>query len=99
MWRVVVVLSVAAVALRAQGRVQTPPAAWNDPRTVELVDRAVARRSAQLADTGLADYRALAHGYVTFLAQLGEGYPDPPQVVRADELAVEVYWRAPNQSK
>ena len=50
-------------------------------------------------DTGLADYKATAHGLLTFLAQLGEGYPDPPQVVRADEIAVEVYWRAPNQSK
>jgi len=64
-----------------------------------LVDLAVARRAAQLADTGLADYRATAHGSVTFLAQLGEGFPDPPKVVRTDELAVEVYWRAPNQSK
>ena len=72
---------------------------WNDTSTMRLVDRAIARRSAQLADTGLADYRAVAHGYITFLAQIGEGFPDPPQVVRADELAVEVYWRAPNQSK
>ncbi len=72
---------------------------WNDARTMALVDLAVARRAAQLADTGLADYRATAHGSVTFLAQLGEGFPDPPKVVRTDELAVEVYWRAPNQSK
>ena len=72
---------------------------WNDPRTMALVDRAVARRAAQLADTGLADFRANAHGYVTFLAQMGDGFPDPPKVVRTDELAVEVYWRAPNQSK
>jgi hypothetical protein len=72
---------------------------WNDARTIALVDLAIARRTAQLADTGLADYRADAHGYLTFLAQLGEGFPDPPKVVRADELAVEVFWRAPNQSK
>jgi hypothetical protein len=72
---------------------------WNDSATLHLVDRAIARRTAQLADTGLADYRAVAHGFLTFLAQVGEGFPDPPQVVRADELAVEVYWRAPNQSK
>ncbi|MCX5766155.1 MAG: hypothetical protein NTZ43_02875 [Gemmatimonadetes bacterium] len=72
---------------------------WNDPRTMNLVDRAIARRAAQLADTGLTDYRANAHGFLTFLAQIGEGYPDPPKVVRTDELALEVYWRAPNQSK
>lgn len=66
---------------------------------MSLVDLAIARRSAQLADTGLSDYHATAHGYLTFLAQVGAGYPDPPKVVRTDELAVEVYWRAPNQSK
>ena len=64
-----------------------------------LVDIAIARRAAQLADTGLANFHATAHGSLTFLAQLGKGFPDPPKVVRTDELAVEVYWRAPNQSK
>jgi len=66
---------------------------------MDLVDRAIARRAAQLADTGLANFHATAHGSLTFLAQLGEGFPDPPKVVRTDELAVEVYWRAPNESK
>ncbi|HXD22571.1 MAG TPA: hypothetical protein VN613_04375, partial [Gemmatimonadaceae bacterium] len=72
---------------------------WNDARTMGLVDIAIARRAAQLADTGLANFHATAHGSLTFLAQLGKGFPDPPKVVRTDELAVEVYWRAPNQSK
>ncbi len=74
-------------------------AAWNGAPTLRLVDRAIARRSAQLADTGLADFTAQAHGYVTFLAQVGDGFPDPPRVMKTDELAVEVYWRAPDQSK
>lgn len=74
-------------------------AAWNDASTLRLVDRAIARRTAQLADTGLVDYTARAHGYLTFLAQVGEGFPDPPRVLKTDELAVEVYWRAPDQSK
>jgi hypothetical protein len=72
---------------------------WNDARTMSLVDIAIARRAAQLADTGLANFHATAHGSLTFLVQLGEGFPDPPKVVRTDELAVEVYWRAPNESK
>ena len=72
---------------------------WNDPRTRALVERATARRAEQLADTGLTDYQATAHGYVTFLAQLGEGFPTPPKVIKADELELEVYWRAPNLSK
>ncbi len=73
--------------------------AWNDARTMQLIDRAITRRTRQLADTGLVDYTAVAHGYLTFLAQVGEGFPDPPRVMKTDELAVEVYWRAPDQSK
>jgi hypothetical protein len=80
----------------------TPVAAqqtWNDPRTRALVERATERRARQLADTGLVDYKATAHGYLTFLAQFGEGFPEPPKIVKADELGLEVYWRAPDLSK
>ncbi len=72
---------------------------WNDARTRALVLAAIERRALQLADTGLRDYTARAHGYLTFLAQLGEGFPDPPAVVKSDELMVEVYWGAPDRSK
>src|ERR1700716_2723713 len=72
---------------------------WNDPRTRALVEHATERRALQLADTGLVDYKATAHGYVTFLAQFGEGFPEPPKIVKADELGLEVYWRAPDLSK
>src|SRR4051794_11967921 len=72
---------------------------WNDQRTRALVERATARRAQQLADTGLRDYKAVAHGYVTFLAQVGEGLAEPPKVVKADELVNQVYWLAPNMSK
>ena len=72
---------------------------WNDLRTRELVEHATARRASQIADTALADYKATAHGYVTFLAQFGEGFPEPPKIVKADELGLEVYWRAPDLSK
>jgi hypothetical protein len=72
---------------------------WNDPRSRALVEAATRRRDEQLADTALRDYQATAHGYVAFLAQLGEGFRTPPKVVKADELEDEVYWRAPNLSK
>jgi hypothetical protein len=72
---------------------------WNDARTRALVERATERRARQLADTGLVDYKATAHGYLTFLAQFGEGFPEPPKIVKADELGLEVYWRAPDLSK
>ena len=84
-------LLLAPASLRAQQ--------WNDARARELVERATARRVQQLADTGLKDYKAVAHGYVTFLAQVGEGLAEPPKVVKADELVNEVYWLAPNLSK
>ncbi|MEJ7809065.1 MAG: hypothetical protein WKG32_01485 [Gemmatimonadaceae bacterium] len=74
-------------------------AEWNDGRSRALVERATVRRAEQLADTSLRDYRATAHGYLTFLAQLGEGFTEPPRIVKADELQLEVYWRAPNLSK
>src|SRR6476619_784329 len=88
----VLVMFVAASKLDAQ---QT----WNDPRTRALVERATDRRALQLADTGLVDYKATAHGYVTFLAQFGEGFPEPPKIVKADELGLEVFWKAPDLSK
>jgi len=88
----VIATIISATTLHAQ---QT----WNDPRTRELVERATERRASQIADTALADYKATAHGYVTFLAQFGEGFPEPPKIVKADELGLEVYWRAPDLSK
>lgn len=72
---------------------------WNDERSRQLAQDATARRALQLADTGLVDYSAKAKGFLTFLAQLGEGFTEPPKIIRADELALEIFWRAPNLSK
>lgn len=73
--------------------------AWNDVRSRGLVEQATERRARQIADTLLVSYKAAAHGYLTFLAQVGEGFTEPPKIVKADELSLEVYWRAPNMSK
>jgi hypothetical protein len=91
----------ALVAVVLMPGVAVPPAAqaWNDARVTALVTRATELRARQLADTGLTDYTATAVGSLTFLAQVGEGFPDPPRVVKADQIALEVYWRAPNHSK
>ncbi|HEX5829912.1 MAG TPA: hypothetical protein VFY16_02950, partial [Gemmatimonadaceae bacterium] len=87
-------------ALAAPGGAQAPTAdSTADERARALAERATARRAQQLADTALRDYRATAIGYLTFLAQVGEGFPDPPAVVKADQLAVEIYWKAPNLSR
>jgi len=91
---VIIASAAALLALPADAQ-QT----WNDPRTRGLVERATERRASQLADTALVDYKATAHGYLTFLAQFGEGFTEPPKIVKADELGLEVYWRAPDLSK
>src|SRR5688572_29337271 len=92
-------MAACCIALAALIPATTGAQTWNDSRTLALVGRATERRAQQLADTGLVDYKASARGYLTFLAQLGEGFPDPPKIVKADELALEVYWRAPDLSK
>jgi hypothetical protein len=84
----------AALAQGLRGQQQ-----WNDPRSRALVEAATERRARQLADTALVDYKASAHGYLTFLAQFGEGFTEPPKIVKADELGLEVYWRSPDLSK
>lgn len=89
----------AALLLLGPGAGHAQAQSWNDPRSRALVERATARRAQQLADTGLRDFRAMAHGYVTFLAQVGEGLAEPPKVVKADELMNEVFWKSPNLSK
>ena len=86
-------------AIAAAPRPAIAQRAWNDSTSRGLVQRATDRRARQLADSGLVDYSAQAHGYLTFLSQLGDGFPLPPKVIKADELALEVYWRAPNYSK
>ncbi|HEY5087618.1 MAG TPA: hypothetical protein VII66_09705 [Gemmatimonadaceae bacterium] len=85
------VILIAPVAIAAQG--------WNSPRAESLATHATAVRAAQLADSGLRSYKAEANGYLTFLAQLGKGFPDPPKIVRADQIASDIYWKAPSSSK
>jgi hypothetical protein len=79
-----------------------PPLAaqdWDAPEAIALVRRAVDQRAAVAADSMLLSYRTRAHGFVFFLAQVGEGLTEAPRLVKADELDVEVYWQAPDRSK
>ena len=88
----VVPLLASATAAEAQtGR-------WQDPGADSLVQRATARRGLQLADSTLLSYQADAHGYLAFLAQLGEGVLIPPKVVQSEELALKVSWWQPGNS-
>src|SRR2546428_222618 len=76
-----------------------PAQAWNDQAALALARRAIARRSRAAADTALRDYKAQAHGFLFFLGQFGEGLTEPPRLVKADQLELEVYWKAPGLSK
>lgn len=51
------------------------------------------------ADSGLRDFQARAHGFVFFLGQMGEALAEPPRLIKADQLVLEVYWKAPGASK
>ena len=73
--------------------------AWNSDGALALARRAVLRRSGAVADTSLHDYKAQAHGFLFFLGAFGQGLADPPRLIKADQLELEVYWRAPASSK
>jgi hypothetical protein len=90
-WTIGLLLAAGASPLAAQ--------TWDSPDALALVRRAVAQRAAVEADSVLRSYRTRAHGFVFFLAQVGEGLTEPPRLIKADELDVEVYWQAPNHSK
>ena len=82
--------------------VPTVPAAaqaWNTDSAVALARRAILARGRLTSDTALRDYKAQAHGFLFFLGQFGEGLHEPPRLIKADELALEVYWKAPGLSK
>ncbi len=85
-----------AVALAAAG---AGAQAWDSPQTLDLVHRGITRRNAQIADTALAGYQARATGRLLFLAQLGDTSVLRPRVVKADQIAVDVFWEAPASSK
>lgn len=81
--------------------VTTAPAAgqdrgWNSERVLQLVVRARAARMMP-RDSGLQSYRARAEGHVYFyLDREGTGQRT---LVKADQVAVEFYWRRPHFTK
>ncbi|HEX6746228.1 MAG TPA: hypothetical protein VF092_02855 [Longimicrobium sp.] len=81
----------------APAAAQEPDAAWNAPRALELVDRAQTRRSQALTDTGMVDYQADARGYIYFY--LDRRDIDERTLVKTDQVALQVFWKAPNQTK
>jgi hypothetical protein len=77
----------------------TPAQTWNSEGALSLARRAVLRRSGAVADSSLHDYKAQAHGFLFFLGAFGQGFAEPPRLIKADQLELEVYWKAPAGSK
>lgn len=66
---------------------------WDAPSAMALVDRAVAFRAR--ADTTLHAYTAEARGILLFLGDLGGGLLGGSRVIKAEQLATRLTWRAP----
>ena len=88
-------------------------AGWDGERVMALVDRAIEARRAAWADSSLHNFEARVEAHVYFLAGLGGeaaagsgapagGEPSPgagvEHMVRADQLALRVRWKAPAAS-
>ena len=70
---------------------------WNDDRALDLVRRARAVRQTTITEQGLQSYAADARGYVYFFVDQ-EG-TEERSLVRTDQVALEVYWQAPNRTR
>jgi hypothetical protein len=72
-------------------------AEWNHDRVLELLDRARALRASVAVDSAFRSYKAEARGYVYFFVERPDSAAQV--LVKADQVALDVYWRAPNATK
>ncbi len=70
---------------------------WNGTRALELVAQARDLRQATAVDSTLHAYQADARGYVYFF--LDRPDTDERSLVKTDQIALELFWRAPNEAK
>ena len=70
---------------------------WNDRPVLELLERARDARQAAVVHSTLRSYRAEARGYVYFFVDRPGS--DQHILVKADQVALDLYWRAPNDAK
>jgi len=70
---------------------------WNGARALELIERGRAKRRSTVVDSAFRSYEAQARGYVYFFIDR----PDSEErtLVKADQIALEVFWHAPNFTK
>ena len=79
------------------GQFQEVPSPWNGERALELVGQARSLRQATAADSAFQAYQADARGYVYFF--LDRTGSDERTLVRTDQVALEVFWKAPRQTR
>ena len=77
------------------GRAQAPPE-WNGDRALELVQQARSLRQATPIDSAFQAYQADARGYLYFFIDRTDS--DERTLVKTDQLALEVFWKAPSQT-
>jgi hypothetical protein len=70
---------------------------WNQPAALELVARARELRNSTAVDSTFRSYRADARGYVYLFFDRPE--TGERSLVKADQIALEVYWQAPSATK
>ncbi len=68
---------------------------WNQPEALDLIRRGAQRRSSEVRDSSLLTYSARGDGYVYFLIDAPNA--GRASLVRTDQVAVDIHWRAPNQ--
>ena len=69
---------------------------WNSDRALELVQQARSLRRATAIDSAFQAYQADARGYVYFFIDRTDS--DERTLVKTDQLALEVFWKAPSQT-
>jgi hypothetical protein len=93
--RAAILLIVAAAALSSPVTAQTR--AWNDARVLRLVERSMQHRQSVAVDSAFRNYQAPAEGFVYFFVERPE--PAERVLVKADQIALDVYWQAPDQTR
>ncbi|MFW6079904.1 MAG: hypothetical protein ACODAE_09795 [Gemmatimonadota bacterium] len=94
-WAAVAGAAGIAHAQETEGR--SSDAQWNDARALELIERVIEHRTAPGGISTLESFTARADGHVYFY--LDRTDTDERTLVKADQVALELLWRAPDHTK
>jgi hypothetical protein len=95
--RVPALLSLTAVCFPPAGQTPVHAQSWNSPRALELIGSARALRHTTVQDPAFHSYSCQARGYVHFF--LDREDTGERILVKTDQIALEVYWAAPDRFK